>query len=75
MTPAEQPKQEMKGIIVGYTGWFNWPPVYCQILEINSDMLRVELDQGGEGWVKASDFTPRYMVGAVQKKIHAGSVA
>lgn len=67
MLDDKQPKQEMKGVVVGYTGWFNWPAVYCQILEVKGDMLRVELEQGGEGWIKASDFTPRYMVGAAKK--------
>ena len=49
-----------KGIIVGYTGWFSWPAVYCRILEIDCDRLRVELREGGDGWISASDFTPQY---------------
>jgi len=50
----------MKGITVGYTGWFGWPAVYCRILEIDGDRLRVELLEGGEGWILATDFTPKY---------------
>ena len=50
----------MKGITVGYTGWFGWPAVYCRILEIEGDKLRVELREGGEGWISVSDFTPKY---------------
>ena len=50
----------MKGIVVGYTGWFGWPGVYCKILEIDGDKLRVELREGGEGWISALDFTPQY---------------
>ena len=61
----------MKGICVGYTGWFSWPAVYCQILEIKGDKLRVELEDGGEGWIKASDFTPRYRFDAGQNSIRA----
>ena len=61
----------MKSISVGYTGWFGWPAVYCQILEIKDDKLRVELEQGGEGWIPVSDFTPRYLFGAGQDSIRA----
>ena len=50
----------MKGITVGYTGWFGWPAVYCRILGIDGDRLRVELLEGGEGWILATDFTPKY---------------
>ena len=50
----------MKGVTVGYTGWFGWPAVYCRILEIDGDRLRVELLEGGEGWILATDFTPKY---------------
>ena len=49
-----------KGIVVGYTGWFGWPGVYCRILEIDGERLRVELREGGEGWIPAFDFTPQY---------------
>ncbi len=50
----------MKGISVGYTGWFSWPAVYCKILDIDGDKLWVELRQGGDGWILSSDFTPQY---------------
>ena len=50
----------MKGITVGYTGWFGWPAVYCRILEIEGDKLRVELREGGEIWIPAAGFTPKY---------------
>lgn len=50
----------MKEISVGYTGWFSWPAVYCRILEIDGDKLRVELRDGGSGWISADDFTPQY---------------
>lgn len=50
----------MKGVSVGYTGWFGWPAAYCKILEIDGDNLRVELREGGNGWISAADFTPQY---------------
>ncbi len=60
-----------KGITVGYTGWFGWPAVYCRILEIDGDKLRVELREGGEGWIPAANFTPQYFFESLPNMLSA----
>lgn len=59
----------MNKIQVGYTGWFGWPAVYCQIKEIKDGLLVVELEADESvGEIRASDFTPQYRYGAGQDK-------
>ena len=59
----------MTKLRVGYTGWFSWPAVYCQIKEIKDDRLVVELEADGSvGEIKVSDFKPQYRYGAGQEK-------
>ncbi len=58
----------MSELRVGYTGWFNWPVIYCQIKEVQGDTLIVETTEGQIGQIKASEFTPRYLHSAGQEK-------
>jgi hypothetical protein len=52
---------------IGYTGWFNWPPIYCVIKDIKGDTLVVETEDGQTGEIKAIEFTPKYMIRTEEK--------
>ena len=60
---------------VGYTGTF-WSGINpatndglweCEILEIQGDMLKVEIEDGRVGMIPKSEFTPRYFRKANEK--------
>lgn len=60
---------------VGYTGTF-WSAINpvtndglweCEILEIQSDMLKVKIEDGRIGMIPKKEFTPRYFRKASEK--------
>ena len=63
----------MKGVVVGYTGWFGGttPANDCKIIEIKGERILVELmDDGRQGWIDAKDFNPMYFKGAGQEALY-----
>jgi hypothetical protein len=63
----------MKGVVVGYTGWFGGttPANNCKIIEINGDRILVALmSDGRQGWIAAKDFVPMYFKDAGQEKFY-----
>ena len=63
----------MKGVVVGYTGWFGGtdPANNCKIIEIKGDRILVELMvDGRHGWIDAKEFNPLYFRGEGQEKLY-----
>ena len=63
----------MKGVVVGYTGWFSGtsPAHNCKIIEIKDDRILIELmSDGRQGWIDAKEFNPMYFKGAGQERLY-----